>query len=156
MPTTGTFADVTFTERVRVPWTWWLIAVGLLVSLVVAVFAYIPPAAATIFTIANAIVVVGALLLYTLRIDFDGSVLQVGNNRLETQYMAEAEAFEGEEAQRILGVDADVRNYLVTRPFTRDVVRITLDDPADSHPAWLVSTRRAREFADAINKAVQA
>lgn len=156
MPTAGTFADVTFTEQVRVPWTWWLIALGLLLSLVVAVFAYIPPVAAIVFTAVNAAVLVGALILYTLRISFDGEVLEVGRSRLEAEYIAGAEAFEGEEARRILGVDADVRDHLVTRPYAKDVVRVVLDDAADPHPAWLISSQRAKDLAEAINRAVAA
>lgn len=156
MPTAGTFADVTFEEHVRVPWTWWLVGLGLIASLAVAVFAYVEVWIASLFLAVTAIALIVGLLLYTLRISFDGKALRAGRNVLEAEYISGAEAFEGDDARRVLGSEADQRDFLVTRPHATGVVRVALDDPADPHPAWLVSTRRPTELAEAINAQVAA
>ena len=44
-------------------------------------------------------------------------------------------------------VHADARSYLLTRPYVKQLVRIEVNDPADPHPAWLVSTRHPRRLA---------
>ena len=53
-------------------------------------------------------------------------------------------------AAHAVGPGADHRAFLFTRPFIRDVVKVTLDDPADPHPYWLVSTRDAAALAAAL------
>jgi len=70
--------------------------------------------------------------------------------RLESRYIAAAEPYEGEAAREALGPAADPRAFLFTRPFITDVVRIDLDDLADPHPYWLVSTRRPKDLAAAL------
>ncbi|HEY5784856.1 MAG TPA: DUF3093 family protein [Microlunatus sp.] len=36
------------------------------------------------------------------------------------------------------------------RPYAKEAVELTLDDPADPVPYWLVSTRRPTRLAEAI------
>ena len=50
------------------------------------------------------------------------------------------------------GVDADARAFLLTRPYLKRSVKITVQDPADRTPYWLVSTRHPRELADALRR----
>ena len=56
-------------------------------------------------------------------------------------------------AREALGPGADPRAFLFTRPFLSSVVRVDLRDPADPHPYWLVSTRRPRQLAAALEEA---
>lgn len=148
MPVVGRFASVTYEERIPVPWLWWLCALGLLTTLALAVFAYVDPWVGVLFTLFTGAALVVLLLSYTQRIRVADGVLLVGRNRLEAQYIGEVRALVGAEAQRALGPGADQRNFLITRPFVRDLVRVGIDDPADPHPAWLVSTRRAEDLAE--------
>ena len=55
--------------------------------------------------------------------------------------------------RRRIGVAADPRAYLVYRAFRDEAVEIRVDDPADPHPYWLISTRDANAFAEAIETA---
>ncbi|MPN07380.1 hypothetical protein SDC9_154650 [bioreactor metagenome] len=52
-----------------------------------------------------------------------------------------------------MGAGADVQAFLATRPYIRRVVEVTLADPADPHPYWLISSRHPEELADAIRRA---
>ena len=55
--------------------------------------------------------------------------------------------------RRRAGVEADARAHLVLRPYVASAVEITLDDPADPVPYWLVSSRRPQELAAALTRA---
>ena len=50
------------------------------------------------------------------------------------------------------GVEADARAHLVLRPWVSTTVELTLADPADPVPYWLVSTRRPGALASALGR----
>ena len=136
---------VTYHERLHIPWWWALLGVFFIASIAVAVMAYLPLGTGLALTGLATLAVVLAMVSVS-----DGQ-LAAGRNRLESRYIGGAEAFEGEAARNAVGVDADHRAFLFTRPYLTSVVRVDVDDPADPHPYWLVSTRRPDELADSIN-----
>ncbi len=142
-----------YRERLHVPWWWVPIAVLFIASLAVAVFAYVPPLVAGIFTGIATLVTALALLSYDLTtVSVADGALAAGRNRVGAEWIAGAEPLTGDDARAALGPGADHRDFLFTRPYIGDLVRITIDDPADPHPSWLVSTRRPEEFAAAIEQ----
>ena len=142
---------MTYSERLKVPALWLVVAALGLLSLAVAVFAYLPVGQSAAFT---GLAVVGAAVgLYAYGrtpLTVDGEAFTAGRYRLERSYIADAEAITGADAAHAVGPGADYRAFLFTRPFIRDVVKVTLDDPADPHPYWLVSTRDAAALAAAL------
>ena len=142
---------MTYSERLKVPALWLVVAALGLLSLAVAVFAYLPVGQSAAFT---GLAVVGAAAgLYAYGrtpLTVDGEAFTAGRYRLERSYIADAEAITGADAAHAVGPGADYRAFLFTRPFIRDVVKVTLDDPADPHPYWLVSTRDAAALAAAL------
>ena len=73
---------------------------------------------------------------------------------IEHRYIAGARALDADQTRRRAGVDADARAHLVLRPYVATAVEITLDDPADPVPYWLVSTRRPDALAAALERLV--
>ena len=142
---------MTYSERLKVPALWLVVAALGLLSLAVAVFAYLPVGQSAAFT---GLAVVGAAVgLHAYGrtpLTVDGVAFTAGRYRLERSYIADAEAITGADAAHAVGPGADHRAFLFTRPFIRDVVKVTLDDPADPHPYWLVSTRDAAALAAAL------
>lgn len=148
---------VTYRERLHIPWWWALICVLFIASIAVAVMAYLPLPTGLALTGLATLGVILAMVAYSrtlLAVD-DGS-FRAGRNRIEARYIAGAEAFEGEAARDAVGIDADHRAFLFTRPYLSSVVRVDVDDPADPHPYWLVSTRRPTELASAITEMARA
>lgn len=119
-------------------------------SLAVAVLAYVDSTVGIAFSVAAAFAVVVLLIGYGLPVTVDDEALAVGRFRLEGRYIATAEAYEGDAAQRAQGPDADHTALLQTRPYAKGLVRVVLDDPADPHRSWLISTRRPQELAEAV------
>lgn len=140
-----------FSERLRVPAWWWVIVVLLVGSIAVAVFGYVPHAVSALVIGLLSISIILIIWGYgSLTITVDDHALQVGRFRLTGEWIAHAEVLDENQARDALGVHADVRNLLQTRPYVAGLVRVRLDDPADPHPAWLISSRRPDELADAV------
>jgi len=60
------------------------------------------------------------------------------------------------EVRKRLGPDADPRAFVMYRSYVDEALEITVDDPADPHPYWLVSTHDAARLATAIETAKDA
>ncbi|HET9649331.1 MAG TPA: DUF3093 domain-containing protein [Microlunatus sp.] len=144
-----------FRERLTPPPLWWVIAAIVALTFPVAVLFYLGPAWAL-----GTLVVAAALVLIVLwgwaaiRIRFDGEWLRVGRAQIELRYLSGARALDAERTRARCGVDADARAYLVLRPYVATAVEITLDDPDDPVPYWLISTRRPRALAAVLSDAL--
>lgn len=142
---------MTYRERLTIPWWWVLVALGFVASIAVVVIFSLNPTVGIVVSILTLIGVGIFLGVYSATpVEVADGVFTAGRNTLERRYIASAEPLTGEAARRAVGMDADPRAFLFTRPFIRDLVRVTLDDPADPHPYWLVSTRHPQKIADAI------
>ncbi|GAB3710489.1 DUF3093 domain-containing protein [Mariniluteicoccus flavus] len=143
----------TFRERVFVPVWWWLVAGVFVFSVFVAAAFSLGPWPALVLALAGAAVVAAVLVPYgSARIVVDDSGLTVGDSHLEWQWVAGVRHRDAAETRARLRTEADARAHLAVRPFLADSVEVTLDDPADPHPYWLVSSRRATELAAAIQQ----
>lgn len=145
--------QVTYRERLHIPWWWGVIGFLFAGSIAVVLFFsmdVVPALAVSVLSLAGVALFLIAYSRTLIAVE-DGAV-RAGRNRLEAAYIADAEALCGDAARRALGPESDSRAFLFTRPFVRDVVRIDLADPADPHPHWLVSTRRPQELAAAVKE----
>lgn len=139
-------------ERLFVPVSWWIIVVFFLVSIFVAVAFYLGLWNGVLVTVLSAGIVAAVLLPYgSMQITVDDKALTVGPNRIEWPWVAGAAALDRTETRHRLGRGADVRAHLLTRPYLAETVEVTLADPADPHPYWLVSSRNAVALAATIN-----
>jgi hypothetical protein len=82
--------------------------------------------------------------------DAHGGHLQAGHARIEAAYLGSAEPLDAEATRRTAGVEADARAYLLLRPYLKRAVKVSIDDPADPAPYWLVATRHPESLAAAI------
>lgn len=137
---------MTYEERIPVPWLWWLFGAGVVASVALATFVYVEAWQSITLVILAAVLIVVALLSYTMRIRVADGVLTVGRHQLEGEYVAEAVPVEHDG-----GASVDRDAFFLTRPWVKGLVRVVLDDPADPHPSWLVSSRRPDELAAAVN-----
>lgn len=55
--------------------------------------------------------------------------------------------------RREMGPDLDARAFVTVRGWIPTMVRLTLDDPEDDTPYWLVSSRRPEELLAALQRA---
>ena len=140
-----------YSERLFVPLRWWVQATMLLASLWLAFIVSMPEWAAWSTT--------GVLLLVTFgffvwigsaRVAVLDGVLYAGQAHIPLDLLGPAEPLDADETRRVHGVDADARAFLLTRPYLKRSVKVTVADPADRTPYWLVSTRHPHRLAAAL------
>jgi hypothetical protein len=142
-----------FRERLTVPVIWWLLAGLFSLSVLVAVGAYLGPTWGFGASVAAMLVASAIFASASILISVDARDLRVGRASIEHRYIAGCRPLDAGETRRRAGVEADARAHLVLRPYVRTAVEITLDDPDDPVPYWLVSTRHPQQLAAAQREA---
>jgi Protein of unknown function (DUF3093) len=142
-----------FRERLTVPIMWWVLASLFALSVLLAVGAYLGPVWGIGTALATVMVAAAIFISAAVVISIDAREIRIGRASIEHAYIASSQALAAEEARQRAGVGADARAHLVLRPYVRTAVEITLDDPDDPVPYWLVSTRRPQQLAEALREA---
>jgi hypothetical protein len=133
------------------PTPWIYIATLLLIPASILVLAPVslPAGIATGIVLYGA--TVGSLTLTAPVIEVRDRKLRAGRAEISLDHTGEAvAAFDGD-AQIERGTGLDARAFLVIRGWVHPVVRVPITDPADPAPYWLLSSRRPKELAAAIN-----
>lgn len=142
-----------YSERLWTPVSWWLIALFFAVSFVSAVGLYASPAVALIASAVTTVVVAVVLLSYgSCRLVVDDDGFHAGAALLEWNCLGEAVAHDRATTERRLGAEADPSAWLLVRGYVPTAVEVTVTDPDDPHPYWLVSTRHPQELVEAIER----
>jgi hypothetical protein len=146
-----------YDERLGVPMRWWALVTMFLASILLA-FLVALPAAVAFGSVGLMIVAVGALFLGygAARVSIHDGEFVAGSARIPVTFLADPTALDAEATRRAIGIEADARAYLVIRPYLKRSVKVTVTDPADPTPYWLVSTRQPRQLTAALAKAIAA
>lgn len=97
---------------------------------------------------------VAALLwLGRLRVAVEDGEFKVDDARLPVEFIAEVTPLSGTPLRDAMTVGLDPMAFVVQRPWMGGAVKVTLDDPEDPTPYWIVSTRRPEELAEALRAA---
>lgn len=141
---------VLYREWVGPPPSWWVLSVLFSLSWLAAIGFYLGPVAG-ILALVGAQGLLTVLFLGTaIRVRLAGTELQIGRAVLDLGYVSAVRALDVEATGVRSGPQADARAHLVLRPYAKTAIELTLDDPADPVPYWLVSTRRPARLAEAI------
>lgn len=139
-----------YRERVQVPPTWWVFAVLFAATLAGAFGFYLGRGVALAVGL-SALVVVGlGFLTASYVIEVDDAELRVGRAVIGRPWIGAVRPLDAASTSTRSGVEADARAHLVLRPWVSTTVELTLADPADPVPYWLVSTRRPGALATAL------
>jgi hypothetical protein len=143
--------SVAYSERLHVPLRWWVQATMLLATLWLAFVVAMPAWAAWSSTTLLLLATFGLFAwVGSARVTVRDGVLHAGRAHIPVALLGPVVALDADETRRVHGVEADARAYLMTRPYLRRSVKVTVADPADRTPYWLVSTRHPRELAAAL------
>ena len=133
--------------------TWWVLSLLFSLSWLAAVGFYLGPIAGVVAFICSQGLVTAAFLATAIRLELEDGELRVGRAVLELAYVSAVAGLDPEATAERSGPKADVRAHLVLRPYARSSIELTLNDPADPVPYWLVSTRRPAALAQAVQTA---
>ena len=138
-------------ERLSVPLRWWVQGTMLVATFWLAFVVATPALVAWSATVFLLLVMAGLFLGYgSPRVDVEDGWLRAGRARIEGEFLGGAEPLDPAETRRVAGPGADVRAYLLLRPYLKRSVRVTVRDERDPTPYWLVSSRDPEHLAAAI------
>lgn len=143
---------VLYHEMVRPPL--WLLAFifFLLGSLSLSVWAAFDNPAGLI-SLALSVMLVALLgFKVALAIEINSDHLQVGAAHIELRYLGKVAELSAEKMRTLRGRDADPAAFLAIRFWQPRGVRIEIVDPRDPTPYWLVSSKRASELSQKLQK----
>jgi len=122
----------------------------LLGSIVIAIWAALPPPATLIAFIASIFLLALAARSLSSKISVDDGVLTVGKANIETKYISNVILLDKKEMALERTVRIDPAAYLALKFWESKGVKIILQDERDSTPYWLITTKRGKELAAAI------
>jgi hypothetical protein len=145
-----------YVERLSVPFRWWALAVMFWATLLVAFLVAVPTLVATGIV---AVLMVATAAFFRIwgsaEVAVVDGVFHAGRARIPVHLLADPTSLSEDEARRAVGVDADARAYLLLRPYVGRAVRVTVVDPADPTPYWVVASRHPDALASCLTAAVR-
>lgn len=142
-----------YRERLTVPLAWWLLAAGLAATFAVAVGYYLGWVWGGGAGLVAMGVAVGIFTSAGITVVVSPDHLSVGRAEIDHRYIGGCRALDADQTRQRSGTEADARAHLVLRPYVAGAVEITLADPADPVPYWLVSSRHPEQLATALEAA---
>jgi hypothetical protein len=91
------------------------------------------------------------LVLASPVVSVKDGILTAGRARISVSMLGEAVPVQEPDASQERGPGLDARAWLLIRGWIAPVVRVPITDPNDPAPYWLISTRKPKKLADAIN-----
>lgn len=139
-----------YRETIRMPV--WLIAIiyFFFLSLVLSIWAALGDISAiisfAISTCALALIVVKSAMV----IEVDQGELRVGRAHIDLVFLDSAQALSSIEVRKLRTRDADPAAFLAIRFWSSTGVRVTLNDPRDATPYWLITSNNADALTAAL------
>ena len=145
-------SDASYDERLGVPIRWWVQATMFLATIWIAFIVSTP---GWVAWGATAVCVALTLMMFlnigSARITVVDGVLHAGPAHIDLHFLGDTEVLDAEQTRNTAGRDADVRAYMLVRPYLKQSVRVTIEDPRDPTPYWLLASRRPGELAAVLS-----
>jgi len=142
-----------FHEKLRAPL--WVIAflLFLMGSLSIALWAAVGNLPTAILSLIELAIIASYIRASSLEITVTKGWLLVGPAAIERAYIHNFEVLDAALMRKARGVDFDPAAYLGIRYWVSQGIKISIRDPKDPTPYWLVSSKRADELAKILNLA---
>lgn len=145
-----------FVERLTpAPWVW---VTSLLVaaSSGLVVLAVAGPRGAGVVAVAAMAATTWALLRSSAVVQVTDGELRAGRARIPVVLLGSVHELDAARMDALRGPKADARAYLCQRGWIAAGVAVSVDDPADPAPYWLLSSRQPAALAAALRTAIAA
>ena len=119
----------------------------LFLSLVIAIWAAFDNSVTLIAFIAATIAIIYIAIAMRSTITFDGKELRIDRAHIDIKYLGEATILDAPAMRLLRTRDADPAAYLAIRFWIPKGVKITVVDPRDPTPYWLITSKRGEEIA---------
>ena len=121
-------------------------------SLVIAIWAALDTTATMVaFAIATLAIPLIARSL-TSRIHLDQNQLRIDRANIELKYLGKVTVLDSDAMRMLRTRDADPAAFLAIKFWASKGIKIEVNDPRDSTPYWLVTSKRGEEIAALLTK----
>lgn len=110
--------------------------------------------AAMITAVLGVVILVTLLVILTPTLRVTKETFAAGRAQLPLPLVGEIEPLEQAQMRQARGVGLDARAYLCIRGWLPAGVKVTLNDPEDPTPYWIVSSRRPEALAQAVRTTI--
>ena len=143
---------VIFKEVLRPP-IWVLVFIYfLLLSLVIAIWAAFDNNVALVAFITATIAIIYIAIAMRSTITLDGEELRIDRAHIDIKYLGSATVLDSPAMRLLRTRDADPAAYLAIKFWMPKGIKITVVDPRDPTPYWLISSKRVEEIAALLDK----
>ena len=142
-----------YREQIRVPGSWWALGALFGLVLLLAFGLYLGPVVGVCVALVGMLITAAFFASAALVIEVGPDEVRIGRAVIGRQYVGAIRPLDADATRRRSELEADARAHLVLRPWVPTAVELTLTDPADPVPYWLVSTRRPAALAQALQRA---
>lgn len=140
-----------FEERLTVPWWAWPVSLGLTVALAAEIGLGVPGMLTWLpFLTLVPMAAVTLAWLGRIRVRVAKGNLHVDDAVLPMKFIEAVEPLSGLPLRDALSAQLHPIAFVIQRPWIRSAVKITLNDPDDPTPYWIVSSRRAEALAETL------
>lgn len=121
---------------------------------VVVFVAFLPVDLGLAASVSALVLVAGssALLIASPRILITDGSLTAGRATIPLDRLGTAVSLDRGALREAMGPGLDARAYASFRPWASSAIRVTVEDPEDPTPYWIVSTRRPEELVNALQR----
>ena len=119
----------------------------LFLSLVIAIWAAFDNSVTLIAFIAATIAIIYIAFAMRSTITFDGKELRIDRANIDIKYLGEATILDAPAMRLLRTRDADPAAYLAIKFWMPKGIKITVVDPRDPTPYWLITSKRGEEIA---------
>ena len=124
----------------------------LLLSLVIAIWAAFDNNVALVAFITATIAIVYIAIAMRSTITLDSEELRIDRAHIDIKYLGSATVLDSPAMRLLRTRDADPAAYLAIKFWMPKGIKITVVDPRDPTPYWLITSKRGEEIAALLDK----
>lgn len=139
-------------EKIRWSPAIWLVALLFNLLLAITIWGVLDTAPTLALTSLSLLGTFILAIRSSYQISVDENVLRVGRAWIDRRFINGVIALDRDQMRRARGYELDPAAHLELRSWLREGVKITLNDPQDPTPYWLISTAKSKELVAALQK----
>jgi hypothetical protein len=139
-----------YDERLTVPRSWWVLAIGVGVAFALILFPFGPLPILAGLVGGGALAMMGVSSYGSARIRVVTGSLLAGKARIPLEALGEALVLDPAEASAWRLHKADPRAFMLLRSYVPTALKVEVTDPTDPTPYLYLSTRTPQRLADAL------
>ena len=124
----------------------------LLLSLVIAIWAAFDNNVALVAFIIATIAIIYIAIAMRSTITLDGEELRIDRAHIDIKYLGSITVLDSPAMRLLRTRDADPAAYLAIKFWMPKGIKITVVDPRDPTPYWLITSKRGEEIAALLDK----